>query len=194
MQKKTFYGTIAFLIVFTLMLLLFLPRAKADWFDDEGVRVFYGISSMTKIGPDPTEVDSYSWVSGSYMLEKHLYSWLDFQTTLGVGYLESDIQSTPSIEGRILLKAHYSIFHISIGGGPAYLFETDNIPDLADSPIYGIISGEVGIHFIEEEKFDVRAGYVVEHMSSPLHQGKKGDNQDPGWNVGGIVIQTTWRF
>jgi hypothetical protein len=184
------------LLVGIAMMLIFVSSSYADWldFDRHGTRIFYGVNDMTTIGPDPSETDKYSWGSVSYLLEKDIYKWLSIQTTLGVGYLESDIQSTPSIEGRILLKAHYSIFHISIGGGPAYLFETDDIPDLADSPIYGIISGEAGIHFIEEEKFDVRAGYAVEHLSSPLHQGKKGDNQDPGWNVGGIVIQATWRF
>lgn len=194
MRKSTFYGVVAFLITFVLMLLLFLPHAKADWFDNEGVRAFYGTSSMTTIGPTPTEVDSYNWTSISYLLEKNIYNWLDVDTTIGVGYLDSSVKSSPSVEGRILFKAHYEPFYFSVGGGLAYLFYPDHMPDLADSCVYGLISGEVGLHFIESKNFDLRAGYMVEHISSPLHGGETGDNNDPGWNIGGLCINLTWKF
>jgi hypothetical protein len=184
------------LLMVVVAIVMITSTSYAGWldFDRHGTRIFYGTSDMTSIGPTPGEVESYSWTSASYLLEKDLYSWLTLQTTLGAGYLDSSVESSASVEGRVLFKAHYSPIYFSLGGGLAHLFETQNIPDLADSWIYGIITGEAGIHFIEEENFDLRAGYIIEHISSPLHQGEKGDNQDPGWNVGGFAVNLTWRF
>lgn len=185
-----------FPLVIMLLVVVISAPSYAGWldFDRQGVRLFYGDSSMTSVGPTPAEVDSYTWKSASYVLEKDIYNWLSLQAMMGVGFLDSPIQSSPSVETRIRFNAHYSPFYLALGGGPAYLFESKDMPELADSWLYGIITAEVGIQFIEEKNYDLRVGYMIEHISSPFPHGDDPGQRDPGWNAGGISAQFTLNF
>lgn len=176
----------------SILFILFLFTSPAQaFFDNNGVRLSYGTSNYSFVGPCPKDTDSYSWFSGSYFLEKEIYNWLDFETTVGVGYLDSEMDSTPSVEWRGLLNLHKNKFYLKFGGGFAYLFNSSNMPDLADSWVYGIITTEIGISVIQKNKFTFNVGYVINHISSPFHEGKDGDF---GWNVGGISMQIKYKF
>lgn len=159
-----------------------------------GVRTFYGESSWTAIGPDPS--DGYYWSNISYVLGKDINSWCSFEGLMGPGYIESDdFGDSISVEMRLLFDLHYKFLYLKVGGGAAHLFDSDNIPDLADSNLYGIISYSTGIRFLFNENSknpcEFTLGYGVEHLSSPFHHADEGDS---GMNVGVVKIGLDWKF
>ncbi len=159
-----------------------------------GVRTFYGEDSWTPIGPDPS--DGYSWSNISYVLGIDINSWCSFEGLLGPGYIESDnFGDSTSVELRLLFDLHYKFLYLKFGGGPSYLFDTKNIPDLADANFYGIISYSTGIRFFFNENtnnpIEFSLGYGVEHLSSPLHHADEGDS---GMNVGTVQLGLEWKF
>lgn len=182
-------------MIFVCSLFIFLGNSTAEGavFDYHGARIFYGDSSWTDVGPDPK--DRYQWFNASYMVGKKFTDWLSLESQLGAGYLETNnYDDTPSVECRVLLAFKTDYFYLNLGGGLAYLFDTDNLPDLADTDLYGIFSGSVGVgpyYFRRGEKpISMTLGYSIEHLSAPFH-----DNHgygDAGWNVGAVEIMITW--
>ncbi|MCG8689358.1 MAG: hypothetical protein MI892_31080 [Desulfobacterales bacterium] len=184
--------------LFTIVILVHTSHANADtsksFIDYHGITVFYGHSNWTDFGPDP--VDDYEWTSVNYVMGKHLTNWLDLETWLGVGYLDTDNHGdTPTLELRILADFHYKWMFIKLGGGAAHLFEDHNLPGLAESTVHSIISGSAGFRFQFNETgnhpIHLTLAYGVEHMSAPL---KNGDDGDDGWNTGGARVSLTWAF
>lgn len=168
----------------------------SEWYKPDYifVRTFYGESKWTRIGPDPA--DDYRWTNVSLYAGKNVWSWFDILTGLGPGYLKSDdFGSTPSIEWRLLGNAKIGNLSFEFGGGLAYLFDRDNLPDLANPCLYTIISSGFGLEFYvcesEYQKFSFKTGYRVEHISSLFHSSK---DDDIGWNIGAIEATFTWRF
>jgi hypothetical protein len=168
----------------------------ADWYqpDNFQVRTFYGRTTWPTVGPGPN--DDYTWVNISICAEKSVFSWMEIIAGLGPGYLKSDnFGSSLSAELRLIGHAHYGIFYFELGGGLAYLFDRDNLPDLADSDLYGLISASVGIEIFRSEgerhKLFCKTGYRIEHISSPFHFSEDGD---VGLNLGAIEVIFGWRF
>jgi hypothetical protein len=175
---------------------VFLGNSTAEGavFDYHGSRIFYGDGSWTDIGPDPT--DRYQWFNVSYMVGKKFSDWLSLESQLGAGYLETNnYDDTPSVEYRVLLAFKTDYVYLNLGGGLAHLFNSDNLPDLADADLYGIFSLSIGLgpfYFNQGDKpIAITLGYSMEHISSPFHDSNDGDH---GWNVGAVEIMITWEF
>jgi hypothetical protein len=156
------------------------------------VRTFYGRTTWTTAGANPD--DDYTWENISLSAGKRVLSWMEIVVGLGPGYLKSDnFGSTPSAELRLLGHAQYGHFYFELGGGLAYLFDRDNLPDLANSNLYAIISGSVGkeIFLFEGEHHNLyfKTGYRIEHISSPFHS-----SDDVGVNIGAIEMIFGWNF
>ena len=183
-------------LILIILLILNLPQAGAEnrFIDYHGFTTFYGHSDWTGIGPEP--LDDYEWTSVNYLVGKNLSSWFAFETQFGVGYLETEnFGESFSLEGRILANLHYKFLYLKIGGGAAHLFDDDNLPGLAESNIYGIITGSAGFRFLfnrkEKPPVEFTLGYGVEHMSAPSKGGEDGDD---GWNTGGVRLTLAWAF
>ena len=69
------------------------------------------------------------------------------------------------------------------------MFDRDNLPELADSKLYGLISGGLGIEIFRLDQsyrnLYCKAGYRIEHISSPFHDSDDGDS---GFNIGAIEL------
>ena len=200
MSKLTLFFITRTILLLLWMLFIFIIDAQtleaSEWYrpDYISVRTFYGESKWTKIGPDPA--DDYQWTNVSLYAGKNVWSWFDILTGLGIGYLKSDdFGSTQSVEWRLLGNVKIGYFFFEFGGGLAYLFDRDNLPELANSSLYVIVSGGLGLEFhiyeSEYQKFSFKTGYRVEHISSPFHSDK---DDDIGWNIGAIEATFTWRF
>jgi hypothetical protein len=181
-------------LICILMLSTFSADEVGAYFDYQGVSLFYGRGEWTHIGPDAS--DDYTWSNVSYVLGKNLSSWLSFEVLPGVGYLKSShYDETGSAELRLLLHLHHGIFFLKAGGGVAHLVDPANIPDLADSDFYTIISGRMGICYCIQKNnhniFEFSAGYAIEHLSDPFKDGREGDT---GWNAGAIFVQIRYNF
>ena len=158
----------------------------AEWYipDDLNIQTFYGKTNWTTFGHDPE--DDYTWANISFGAEKRLFSWLEIIGSLGLGYIEADNHgSTPSVEMRLVGQAQYGYFYFDLGGGFAYLFDRDNLPELANSKIYGLIKASLGVEIFRLDdayhNLYCKAGYRIEHLSSPFD----GSNDDDhGVNVG----------
>jgi hypothetical protein len=179
-------------IGFQLVFLFYIQNVNAaEWYqpDNYQVRAFYGRTAWTTAGEDPHDDGNMSLCAGQSVL-----SWMEIIVSLGPGYLKSsNFGSAPSAELRLLGQAQYGHFYFELGGGLAYLFDRDNLPDLADSNLYAIISGSVGIeifHF-EGDHHDLyfKTGYRIEHISSPFHS-----SDDVGVNIGAIEMIFGWNF
>jgi hypothetical protein len=168
----------------------------AEWYvpDNIGVRTFLGKTQWTSFGPDTD--DDYTWINASFFASKEAFSWLDIIAGLGPGYLKTDNHgSTATVELRLLGQAHYGFLYFDLGGGVAYLFDRGNLPDLADSELYGIISAGLGIEIFHFEgahhNIFCKAGYRIEHLSSPFHDSNDGDS---GLNIGALELTLGWSF
>jgi len=184
-------------IIFFCGLFIFFGNNTAEGavFDYHGTRFFYGDSSWTHVGPDPA--DRYQWFNASYMVGKNMTDWLSLESQIGAGYLQTEnYDDSPSIEWRVLLAFKTKYAYLNLGGGLAYLFNTANLPDLADTDIYGILSGSIGLGPLCYRRGDtlieMTLGYSVEHISAPFHHNE--DHGDVGWNVGGVEVKITWKF
>lgn len=184
-------------IIFICGLFVFVgnSRAEASVFDYHGARIFYGDSSWTCIGPDPN--DHYKWFSASYMVGKNFTDWFSLESQLGAGYLETEnYDDSPSIEWRVLLSFKNDYAYLNFGGGFAHLFNSDNLPDLADTDLYGILTGSIGLGPYSYKQGDnileITLGYSYEHISAPFHNNH--DDNDAGWNVGALELKITWEF
>jgi hypothetical protein len=195
---KNFIVRILFVFIWLQVPFLFYTQNldAAEWYksDDIGVRTFFGRTEWTSFGPDPE--DNYTWINASFYASKGLFSWLEFIAGIGPGYLESDnFGSTPTVELRMLGHAQYGVFYLDLGGGFAYLFDRDDLPGLADSDLYGIISAGLGIEIFrlegEHHNFSCKTGYRIEHISSPFHDSKDGDS---GLNIGAVELTLGWSF
>ncbi len=191
MKKATCYHLFMVLIV---LLLASNPCISGESGIYQGIRTFYGEDSWTPIGPDPA--DGYSWTNISYAIGKPVYHWLSVEALFGPGYIESDnFGDSVSAELRVLFDFHYKFLYLKVGGGFSHLFDSDNIPDLADSNLYGILSYSTGLRFrfneIGKNPFEFTIGYGVEHLSSPFHHADEGDS---GMNAGIIQLGLDWKF
>ena len=162
----------------------------AEWYkpDNIGVRAFFGKTQWTSVGSDTD--DDYTWINASFFASKEAFSWLDIIAGLGPGYLKTDnFGSTATVELRLPGHAHYGYIYFDLGGGCAYLFDRDNLPDLADSELYAIISAGLGIEVFRFESaqhnFFFKTGYRIEHISSFFHDSKDGDC---GVNIGAFEL------
>ena len=193
--------SVVFFTLFLFHLFLPLPCTAAEplkkdcWFDYAGMTSFYGNSGWTKVGPDPT--DDYEWYSTSAVLGKNLTPYLSMETHLGGGYMKTEHHSnTPTIEFRLKWHLHYKWFYFNFGGGALFATAPKNIPDLAEENYFAILEGDTGLKFCfdSEDKItpsELRIGYCVSHISSPIKEGEEGDN---GWNVGAVHFSLFWYF
>ena len=178
-------------------LLLDIQKSEADeWYtpDDLKVQAFYGRSKWTSIGPDPQ--DDYSWTNISIYDGYKVFSWLEFNAGLGPGYIHYDSHgSTPTAELRLMGHLHYKFLYFELAGGFAFLFDRDNLPDLASSNMYNMVSGSAGIEIFRLDgayrNLYCRAGYRVDHLSSLFHSSNDGDR---GLNIGAIELTLGWDF
>lgn len=188
-------GNVMLFVIISGFLLISPGLSKAEnFFDYHGVSAFYGDNSFSIVGPDAA-VD-YEWTRISYLLGKDINSWFSIETLLGPGYLDTDgFGDSFSVEWRVLMDFHYKYLFFKIGGGFAHLFDSDNLPDLADASYYGIISGSTGFRyrFMEKgmETCSIMIGYGVEHISDP---NSHADDGDAGWNAGGVILNLNWKF
>ena len=168
----------------------------ADWHKPDSFQVwsFYGKSTWTTVGPDLD--DNYTWANISLCAGKRVYPWLAVSAGLGPGYLKShNAGNTPSAEFRLMGHFTYKYLYFDLGGGFAYLFDRDDLPDLAKSDLYGLFSGSVGVEIFrltgEHHNFYGRAGYRIDHISSPFHKSREGDT---GVTIGAIEVNFGWAF
>ncbi len=187
-------NTLLFVIVLGVLLISPGLSKAGNFFDYHGVSAFYGDNSLSIVGPDAT-VD-YEWTRISYLLGKDLNSWISFETLFGPGYLETDgFGDSFSVEWRILMDFHYKYLFFKLGGGFSHLFDSENLPDLADTNFYCIISGSAGFRyrFMKKgiETCNIMLGYGIEHISDPRTHADEGDS---GWNAGGVILSLNWKF
>lgn len=182
-MKNTFYRLLIALI------LTFISLSHAQAFDYSGARYFYGTNKQAMVGPDTHE--DYSWGGISILFGDRLTSWFDVQTVLGLGLLEANGQSSPTVEGRLLGSFHYKFIELSVGGGLARILGNTNQPELASSWLYGILSAALSVHFNLNETMDLNLGYGIEHISSPFDRSEDGDS---GWNVGTLTATIVFHF
>ncbi len=161
--------------------------SAAGFLDYHGITGFYGHSDWTKIGPEPQ--DKYEWYNISYFVGKDLTPWLSMETLLGPGYIKpANFNESGSLEWRLLFNIHSKYLYFKVGSGVAYLFQSENLPDLSTSNFFAIISASMGIRFrFNENKKnspEITLGYSVEHLSDPF---KGGEDGDIGLNVGAIT-------
>ena len=184
-------------LIFMILGLVFIDYSscRADGFlDYQGVTGFYGQSNWTNIGPDP--LDDYEWYNISYLVGKDLKSWLSLEALLGPGYIETDnFGESGTVEFRLLLDIHNQYLYLKFGGGIAYLFDSDDMPDLSDADFFAIASVGAGFRYQfnddKENGPEITLGYSVEHLSDPF---KGGDDGDSGLNLGAIKAEFTWSF
>jgi hypothetical protein len=142
----------------------------------QSIRSFVGGHEFALYGPK--EKYDYFWYSTSYTFGAEINKYLSYMNTIGIGLIGSREASAPMIEYRILPRLTYKGFYIQAGPGLAHGFNPGDLPHLADSPLYGIISAEVGYEF----KRGLSVAYCHEHLSSPFHP-------DCGLNVGALMLQ-----
>ena len=192
-MKKNNYP-ILFFIIFSLIFMGYHPGHAGEFIDYQGITGFYGQSDYTNIGPEPTE--KYEWHNISYLIGKDFKPWLSLETLLGPGYIKTDgFDKTNSLEWRLLLDVHNKYLYSKLGTGVAYLFDSDNVPDLSNADFFAIVSFSTGFRFrfSKNEKNGplLTLGYFVEHLSDPF---KGGEDHDRGLNVGGIRGEFSWSF
>ena len=194
------YGMLRIFLVCMWLLIPFLCNIKTlvadEWYTPDGLKIetFYGKSNWTSIGPDPD--GDYAWTNISLFAGKKIFSWLEISAGLGPGYIDYDSHgSTPTAEMRLLGRLNYGYFYFDLGGGLAYLFDRDNLPDLGNSNLYCTFSASAGIEVFRlndaYRNLHCRAGYRVDHMSSVFHDSSDGDN---GLNIGAIELTFGWDF
>ncbi|MBU1342785.1 MAG: hypothetical protein KKE44_08020 [Proteobacteria bacterium] len=177
-----------------LVLIDYSSSSAVEVIDYQSITGFYGQSRWTNIGPDPQ--DKYEWYNISYLVGKDLNPWLSLETLLGPGYIKTDnFNETGSLEWRLLLNIHSRHLYFKLGAGAAYLFKSENMPDLSDSNFFSIISCSMGFRFRfkewREDGPEITLGYSVEHLSDPF---KGGEDGDIGLNVGAIKAAVSWDF
>ena len=195
-MKLMFNWIIRCVFLLTLVLCYAPSLDAADWYNPDSIQVwsFYGKSTWTTVGPDPA--DNYTWTNISLFAGKKIYPWLEISAGLGPGYLEShSAGDTPSAEFRLMGHFTYKSFYFHLGGGFAYLFDRDDLPDIAKSDFYGLVSGSIGVEIFrlndEHHNFYCRAGYRIDHISSPFHKSREGDT---GVTIGALVLNFGWTF
>lgn len=184
-------------LIITILWLMFITYGSChagSFFDYQGINGFYGRSNWTNIGPDP--VDDYEWYNIRYFLGKTIKPWLSFETSLGPGYIKTEnFNETGTVEWRLLFAIHSEYLYLKLGTGAAYLFDSEDLPDLSSSNLFAIISASAGFcfRFYDSQKNgpELSLGYSVEHLSDPFKGGDDGDN---GLNVGAIKVIVTWDF
>ncbi|MCP3939990.1 MAG: porin family protein [Desulfobacteraceae bacterium] len=177
-----------------LMLVAYAPCSAKGLIDYQGVTGFYGHSDWTNIGPAPA--DKYEWSNISYFVGKDFKSWLSVETLLGPGYIKTDnFGDTSTLEWRVLLDIHSKYLYFKLGAGVAYLFQSENMPDLSSANFFSIVSCGLGFRyrFGEEKKKGpvIMFGYSVEHLSDAFSDG---DDGDTGLNLGAINLAVSWKF
>ena len=114
-------------------------------------------------------------------------SWLDIETSLGLGLLETDSDCSPSLEGRILGSVRYKFLKLGFGGGLAHLLGNADLPELATTTLYGIITAELSVFYPITENVELAVGFGSEHLSAPF-------KSDTGWNVGTFTLNIAGSF
>ena len=195
-MKLMFNPIIRCAFVLTLVLCYAPSLDAAEWYKPDSVQVrsFYGKSTWTTVGPDLH--DNYTWANISLFAGKKVYPWLEISVSMGPGYLKShNTGETTSAEFRLMGHLTYKSFYFDLGGGVAYLFDRDDLPDLAKSDLYALVSGSVGVEIFrlddEDHNFSCRAGYRIDHISSPFHKSREGDN---GVTVWAFEANFGWAF
>lgn len=176
-------------IAFTLLFISTNANAFLSKFEEKSARIFYGTSQLSFTGTSPDDNQFYRWFSVSYLLEKKINTWLTLQKSIGVDYLFSNHESSPSLTGRIAVDLHKKYLYFNINGGVAYLFSHGELPGLADSLLYSVVGAEIGVKIIDNDTTKLKVAYFTDHMSSPFHA-----KDDPGWNVGGMAVQVIIKF
>lgn len=185
------------ILIFTILGLVFINYSSCramEFIDYQGATGFYGHSDWTNIGPKP--YDKYEWYNISYFVGKDLNPWLSLETLLGPGYIKTyNFNETSSLELRLLLNIHSKYLYLKLGTGVAYLFQSENMPDLSDSHFFSILSCSMGFHFRFNERRnhgpEITLGYSVEHLSDIF---KGGEDGDTGLNIGAIKAIISWDF
>ena len=175
--------------VFMLLLIPAIVNAFSFDFEEQGIRLFYGNSQLSLIGSSSEDNQECKWVSVNYLFDKEINNWLIFQNSVGIDYFFSDHESSPAITGRIAFDLHKKYLYFNLNGGVAYLFNHGDLPDLANSLLYGLVGMEVGIKILDNDTTKLKVAYFTNHISSPFHS-----KDDPGWNVGGIAVQVIIKF
>ncbi len=141
---------------------------------NQSIRSFIGGYEFAPVSPEE-EFDHF-WFSTSYVLDTKVDNFLSYKNTIGIGLIGARDSSAPMIEYRLLGRITYKGFYIQGGGGLAHGFNAGDLPHLADSPLFGLISVEVGYEF-----GNISIGIGQEHISSPFHD-------DSGINVGFLAF------
>lgn len=173
---KTFFITLTILLVMASGLNAEESYNYKDSSFEQSVRSFVGGHEFAPYGPK--EEFDYFWYSTSYTFGAKINKYFSYMNTIGMGLIGAREASAPLIECRILPRLTFKGFYIQAGGGIAHGFNPGDLPHLAESPLYGILSAEIGYEF----KRGLCIAYTWEHLSSPFHD-------DCGLNVGALVFQ-----
>lgn len=161
--------------IFVLTIIMFSVPVYAET-KTNGVRTF--VSGHEFKPPNfAKERYDYFWFSTSYLWITEVSKNFEYSHGLGMGLIGARESSAPFVEYRLLGKFKYEGVYVQVGGGFSHGFNADDIPHITDTPLYGLISGEIGYEFSN----GISIGYTWEHISSPFHD-------DSGMNVGGIAI------
>jgi len=172
------------MLCFSIIMLFTISSYASDNF--AGISIIYGKQHSNGIGCYDS---NYKWTEsgvvfkyGKYFLDKKYRVSLEPSIVhlRSESYHDNSIKNGTLISGRLMFYRDFMIteitnFSIGLGGGFGHLSPSSNQPGLANSGVYGLMGGNVGLSFKITESSKLEICYGFDHISDPFHNGNDGD-------------------